>query len=305
MTNCYSEGNISGTSGVGGLIGIMQHNNNVIQNCYSAANVTAGGDAGGIVGMIYPTLGITGSITNCYATGNITASSRAGGLIGTSTFPGLTVTDCYAAGGVITSIASPGGFQASGSVGTYIDNFYDNNKHTTAGVAVDASINPQPTANWDTNVWDLSEDFPTLKNYGASFCAKERYSESIQIGQDTNSSSQINVATAFKLGLNDLKFAVDTQADARATITKINKLIESLTSLRSSYGSQINKLTSILGTIDSRIQGYGETKSNIMDTDMAKVQSGYLKTQILQNFSTSLYKQATRMNKDIVLGLLS
>ena len=312
ITNSFTNVNISFVNGVqtsnlGGFVGVA---GGTIDSCYSTGNIATVPMNGfsSTMGGFTAAANAGCKISNCYSTRNVTAghSSYAGGFIEWMTNATISVSSCYATGNVTVGPWSwSGGFAGYPPTGTLKDTFYKNNYHTTQGVSVDASVNPMPTQNWDTNKWDLSTNLPTLKDCGAYFDPLLAAAESIQVGEDISSSSQMDITTAFKLSNNSLKFYVDTQASARATIAKVDKLIESFNSLRSSYGSSINKLTSVLSTQDSRIQGYGESKSNIMDADMAKTQAGYLKTQISQNFASTMFKQTKNINKEIILGLLS
>ncbi len=83
--NCYSTGNVSGSSSVGGLAG---YSNGSISNCYSTGAVSGSSDSvGGLVG------GNSGSnISNCYSTGVVSGASSVGGLVGNNN--GL-ISNCY------------------------------------------------------------------------------------------------------------------------------------------------------------------------------------------------------------------
>lgn len=85
ITNCYSTGNVTGISTVGGLIGNVFNNSNV-QNCHSSCAVSCSNDkAGGLMGKN------ESNVVDCYATGIITCSviqegnGQVGGLIGKNT----------------------------------------------------------------------------------------------------------------------------------------------------------------------------------------------------------------------------
>ena len=80
ITNCYTTGSVTGTRGVGGLVGFVG-GYSAITNCYSTSNVSGdvfGSCVGGLVGYFewYAT------ITNCYATGNVSSNYTVGGLVG-------------------------------------------------------------------------------------------------------------------------------------------------------------------------------------------------------------------------------
>jgi hypothetical protein len=78
--NCYSSGTITGSSGIGGIIGTAYGSD--ITRTYSTATVIGGSYAGGLVGRQY-----YGVYTNSYATGPISGSSK-GGVIGDEYYAG-------------------------------------------------------------------------------------------------------------------------------------------------------------------------------------------------------------------------
>ncbi len=98
ITNCYSTGFVSGTKGVGGLVG---YNNSdsffypaSIIDCHSTGAVNGTVDVGGLTGES------NGDITNCYSTGNVTCGDcYAGGLCGDS-HGRSSITNCYSTGNV-------------------------------------------------------------------------------------------------------------------------------------------------------------------------------------------------------------
>jgi hypothetical protein len=101
ITNCYSTGNVSGTSSnVGGLVG-EQADNASISNCYATGNVSGTRYVGGLVGDQYTVSGSV-TITNCYATGNVSGThSDFGGLVGAQCAynrGSCTITNSYATG---------------------------------------------------------------------------------------------------------------------------------------------------------------------------------------------------------------
>jgi hypothetical protein len=76
----YSSGTVSARVdvSVGGLVG---QNTGTVNNCYSTANVTGTWGIGGLVGsngdLIYG-----GTLSNCYSTGSVTGNAYVGGLVG-------------------------------------------------------------------------------------------------------------------------------------------------------------------------------------------------------------------------------
>ncbi len=71
---CRSSVHVTGTSRVGGLIGI---NRGAVEACYATGNVQGDEVVGGLVGRNF-----TGTVTECYATGPVFGETLAGGLIG-------------------------------------------------------------------------------------------------------------------------------------------------------------------------------------------------------------------------------
>jgi len=115
--NCYSTGNVNGTSNVGGLVGDV--NGNVL-NCYSTCNVNGGSCVGGLVGYI------NGNVLNCYSTGNVSGLySCVGGLIGEIS-GNKEVKNCYASGTVIGGYYWTGNMSVGGLVGSSNNSFIIN-----------------------------------------------------------------------------------------------------------------------------------------------------------------------------------
>ena len=86
VSDSYSSGNISGTSQLGGLIGVGGYIN--INNCYSTAAIS-GILVGGLIGGIWG----TSSLSNCYARNQNLQGNFIGGLFGSSS--NTSVTNCY------------------------------------------------------------------------------------------------------------------------------------------------------------------------------------------------------------------
>ena len=114
---CYSTGNITGTSSVGGISGYNEYAD--IINCYSTGNITGTSGTGGIAGAAYQT-----DMTNCYSKATVNGGSYTGGLIGNQYYG--TASNSYATGAV------RGGGDTGGAIGneyytsTCTNLFWDN-----------------------------------------------------------------------------------------------------------------------------------------------------------------------------------
>lgn len=100
---CNATGTVSGSGSVGGLAG---SNAGTIRSCYSTGTVSGSDYVGGLVGYNDDT------ITFCYATDTVSGSSRVGGLVGEN--PG-TITACYVTGSVSGSSHDIGGLAGNSS----------------------------------------------------------------------------------------------------------------------------------------------------------------------------------------------
>jgi len=158
VENCYSDGNVSGSSNAGGLIGLAQSDQNSatisITNCYSMANTSSTNTSnnrgcGGLVGWAYGySSNSTVKIENCYATGNVTKSSTTGlgGLVGLAS-------KYYGSYTILSS---------------YYDNYTDSSTDKGTYAATEDMKNQSNYAVWDfENVWAISdalnEGYPYLQ----------------------------------------------------------------------------------------------------------------------------------------------
>ena len=83
MSNSYSSGNVTGDSGVGGLVGLTS---GTVSNSYSTSSVIGDVAVGGLVGFN------TGTISKSYSTGSVTGIESVGGLVGKNDW---TVSDSF------------------------------------------------------------------------------------------------------------------------------------------------------------------------------------------------------------------
>ena len=91
IRGCYNKAHVSGTSIVGGLVGMANSSGNVIENCYNKGHISANSTYGGIVG--YFAGGTTNTtVRNCYH-----SATALGGIIGSvnASATNVTVENCY------------------------------------------------------------------------------------------------------------------------------------------------------------------------------------------------------------------
>ena len=202
IVNVYATGQVSGRSGIGGLVGTINSTGSGASITASYANVavTATGDyAGGLAGRLF-----AGSITAGYATGAVTATGRnyVGGLAGR--IGGTAAVTASYATGLVTGGTNSGGLLGGGVVNGTVNSYYDSgttgqNDNIGNGEPKTAAELQTPTAydgiysDWNVNTdgvmggddpWDfgtaqhyplLRVDFngdgtPTCAEFGAQVC---------------------------------------------------------------------------------------------------------------------------------------
>ena len=132
ISNSYASGSITGSIGVGGLVGA--NNGGTITNCYADGNVNGNMYTGGLAGKN------SGIITNSYATGLVQGATYTGGLVGVS-YSGAVQNSNWNTD--TTGQSAAGG----SSIGTE-----SNNK----GLTTAEMQNPTNWQGWDTSIWDFS-----------------------------------------------------------------------------------------------------------------------------------------------------
>ncbi|MBR5925025.1 MAG: DUF1735 domain-containing protein [Bacteroidales bacterium] len=203
IENCYATGAVTGTGHYGGgLVGFIGCNKDdsdafipqttTISKCYATGNVTLAttnnfAHAGGLVGTVSDKA--TLNVSNCYATGIITVRRYSSGFVGTvsSADARLTVTNSYTTSNIngialTTHCGLALGNNSAGAAGVSYTGFVawneslddahnrfcypEENNIVTAGnyFGHDETVSAQATKlGWDTTIWDLSKDLPTLK----------------------------------------------------------------------------------------------------------------------------------------------
>lgn len=96
IKNCYTQCNMNcGTaSQVGGISGTNQYTS-VVENCFSTGNISGSSSIAGVVGITW-----SGTIKNCYATGNISGNYQLGGITGSLRGYNSKAENCYATGSI-------------------------------------------------------------------------------------------------------------------------------------------------------------------------------------------------------------
>lgn len=123
----------------------------------------------------------------------------------------------------------------------------------------------------------------------------------LQIGVNTDNTSQMNISTYFDLGA--MNFSVTTVALARNTIDLVDSKLDFVNDIRSNFGSQSNKLKAIIDWQKNQQVDYSQAHSTIMDTDMAKTKTKEVEAQIKGQFATTVFQQAKGMSTGLIMQM--
>ena len=140
--------------------------------------------------------------------------------------------------------------------------------------------------------------FNTMNLLDGSFTGK-----SLQVGALEGQTIGISIVAmdAEAIGITDV--AVDTNANAGATMTKIQNAIEKVSDQRSSLGAIQNRLEHTIANLDTTSENTQAAESRIRDTDMAQTMVEYSKNSILAQAGQSMLAQANQATQG-VLSLL-
>lgn len=148
LTQCCTQGEVTGIANVGGLLG-ESYGNSEVNNCYSAGTVNGFVGVGGLVGVC------DGGIRHSYSVSFVNGFRFLGGLIGVITNSHLDplINSCF------WDIESSGQLESDGGIGLATKKMQDINTYLAAGWDF---INE--TSNGTEDIWWMEEgvDYPRL-----------------------------------------------------------------------------------------------------------------------------------------------
>lgn len=128
-------------------------------------------------------------------------------------------------------------------------------------------------------------------------------SVALQVG--TESGHEISVSlqamSASSIGIGGIKMS--TSDGAKAAIDKIDKAIQSVSSLRAELGATQNRLEHTINNLDNVVENTTAAESRIRDTDMASEMVKYSNNNILAQAGQAMLAQSNQANQG-VLSLL-
>jgi flagellin len=94
-----------------------------------------------------------------------------------------------------------------------------------------------------------------------------------------------------------------TVSDMQTLNERVSKAIDSVSKMRATLGSQVNRLNSNINNLTALYENLNAANSRILDTDYANETASLTKTQILQQAATAMLSQANAQ-PNVVLALL-
>jgi len=104
--------------------------------------------------------------------------------------------------------------------------------------------------------------------------------------------------------VNTANVSVSTTATAQSAITSIDAALDSLNSARANYGSDQNRLTSVIRNLENYTENLVEAESRIRDVDFAAATASLTRNQIFQQAGIAVLSQANS-SPTAALALLS
>lgn len=283
ISYCATKGSFYGTIGIGGIAGKIGASSNVIDNSYSKASINAlNYGAGGIIGQVKD---VNNIIRNCYADGKINCPNLAGGLTG----------NMKENNDIINSFwdKQKTGQETSDKGGTGL--------LTSEMLKKETFIN----AGWDESIWSFKKNKTPFLSFEKTLFPNTNEKDGnlrLQVGYDSEKTSCIYVDTIFDLGHFAVSF-VDPESCVRA-INDIDTLLNSISTKQSDFGTDLNRLESVLTSNVTTIENLSASMSTIMDADIALESAAYVKNEILQRTASALLTQSQAAHKAVITALI-
>jgi len=122
----------------------------------------------------------------------------------------------------------------------------------------------------------------------------------LQVGANCGQSITVTFSAMNATTLTVNSLAVDTHANATASISTINNAIEAVSTERSKYGAVQNRLEHTIANVDNSSENLQSAESRIRDVDMAKEMMAYSKNNILQQAAQSMLGQANQSTQGVL-----
>ncbi len=288
--------NIVGNSDVGALVG---QSSAKIENCHANGSVKGNGQVGGLVGYSN-----SNEIKNSSFIGDVKGTQHVGGLLGANRGK---ITSCYTSGTVSGQVNTGGLLGADfGSSNSFISDSKTTVKLLQKGCAlIGASSNRNNLSN---NEYNSSINGESVQPIGLPYTDEQikdnknlviddkiekiEIKTSLQVGINNDKNSVIDVDTGFSLGVFNVLLKNDDTS--RKSLDKIDAMIAKVTNKMTEIGAVQNRLESSMEFQDTHITALTASNSLIKDADIAEESSNYIRSQILQQTTSTLLATANQ-----------
>lgn len=106
------------------------------------------------------------------------------------------------------------------------------------------------------------------------------------------------------LGVKQSGVQVDTNAHCQSSLETLDKVIDSISSVRSYFGAAENRMNHMLNVNSVAGENQTSSESKIADVDMAKEMMTFTKANILGQAATAMLSQSNKLNSNMIMGLL-
>jgi flagellin len=154
----------------------------------------------------------------------------------------------------------------------------------TTSQATSVQLFDRADSNWNSLYFDLVSTGTTSFDVYAG-----------NVDDDTIEFQNVTVTTG--------EVRLDSQFFANATISSIDTALHNLNDSRAEVGAQMNRIESVISTLQITKENSAAAKSRIVDADYAAETARLAKSQILQQASISVLAQANS-RPEMVLALL-
>lgn len=143
---------------------------------------------------------------------------------------------------------------------------------------------------------------------GISLANNSVTSLDVQVGINNSSNDRISITLgdlrATALGVDTGSVSLSTASGAQAALTTIDTALDSVNSIRSTFGAVQNRLDSAINNATVNSEQLSGARSAIQDTDFATETSNLTRLQIMQQAGVASLAQAKNINQSVI-SLLS
>ena len=139
---------------------------------------------------------------------------------------------------------------------------------------------------------DQIDDIAVDTQFNGIFVLSSAATVTLQRGAEVSQTLAISVSGAKTSDLGVSAVSISTMALAVSALSTIDVALESVTSLRSTFGATQNRLEFTISTLAIQEENSSSSESAIRDADFAKETVEFTRTQILVSAGTSVLAQA-------------